>query len=99
MYARFTISRISPERVDEFAKRYRENVLPITKTQTGYRGVFALADRETGNGLIITLWENEEDALANEKSRYYQEQVAKFITFFKNPPRREGYEVVFQDIK
>jgi heme-degrading monooxygenase HmoA len=97
MFARLTIARISPDRADEFVKRYRESVIPAAKSQKGYRGVQLLMDRKTGHGIVITLWESEEDAVANEKNRYYQEQVAKFITFFKKPPIREGYEVVFQD--
>jgi heme-degrading monooxygenase HmoA len=58
-----------------------------------------MVDRNTGNTVIITLWESEKDAVENEKSLYYQEQVAKFITFYKKPPIREGYEVVIQDLK
>ena len=99
MFARLTIFRISPDRVDEGTKRYKESVLPATREQKGYRGTNVMVDRNTGNVVTITLWESEEDAVANEKSRYYQEQVAKFITFFKKPPIREGYEVVIQDLK
>ncbi len=98
MFARLTIFRISPDRVDEGTKRYKESVLPSTREQKGYSGTNVMVDRKTGNTVIITFWENEEDAAANEKNRYYQEQVAKFITFFKKPPIREGYEVVIRDL-
>ncbi len=97
MFARLTIARISPDRIDEFVKRYKESVIPAAKQQKGFQGAQVLFDRKTGNGMAITFWESEEDAVANEKNRYYQEQVAKFITFFKKPPIREGYEVVFRD--
>ena len=97
MFARMTIFRISPERVDEGTKRYKESVLPATMEQKGYCGTNVMVDRKTGNTVIITLWEDEESAVANEKNRYYQEQVAKFITFYKTPPIREGYEVVIRD--
>lgn len=97
MFARLTIARISPDRADEFVKRYKESVIPAAKSQKGYLGAQVLMDRKTGNGMVITLWESEEDAVANERNRYYQEQVTKFITFFKKPPIREGYEVVFRD--
>ena len=97
MYARLTISRISPDRIEEFKKRYEESVLPKTRSLKGYKGVCALADRKTGNGVFITFWESEEDALANERDRFYQEAVAKFITFYKTPPIREGYEVILED--
>jgi len=99
MFARLTIFRISPGRVDEGKKRYKESVLPATREQKGYRGTNVMVDRKTGNTVTITLWESEEDAVANEKNRYYQENMAKFRTFFKKPPIREGYEVVIQDLK
>ena len=99
MFARLTIFGISPDRVDEGTKRYKESVLPATREQKGYRGANIMVDRKTGNGVAITLWESEEDAVENEKNRYYQEQVVKFTTFFKRPPIREGYEVVIQDLK
>ena len=98
MFARLTIFRISPERVDEGTKRYKDSVLPATREQKGYRGTNVMVDRKTGNTVIITLWEREEDAVANEKNRYYQEQVVKFRTFYKKPPIREGYEVVIRDL-
>jgi len=39
----------------------------------------------------------QEDAIANEQSGYYQEQLNKFKDVFAAPPVREGYEVSFQD--
>ncbi len=96
MFARLTTRQINPERIDEFIKRYRQSVVPAAKSQKGYRGIFLFMDRKTGNSVSISLWEKEEDAVANEQNRYYQDQVAKFITFYKKPPVRDGYEVVLQ---
>lgn len=96
MFARLTARQINPERIDEFIKRYRESVVPAAKSQKGYKGIFLFMDRKTGYSVSISFWEKEEDAVANEENRYYQEQVAKFITFYKKPPVREGYEVVLQ---
>jgi heme-degrading monooxygenase HmoA len=97
MFVRLTTTRISVDRIEEFVKRYKESVIPAARLQKGYRGVYVLVDRKTGDGTVIALWESEEDAIANEKNRFYQEQLEKFITFYKKPPIREGYEVVFQD--
>ncbi len=93
MFARLTTVQIKLNRIDEFIKRYEESVVPAAKTQKGYCGVYLFVDRKTGNGVAVSLWDKEEDALANEQNLYYQEQVAKFITFFKKNPIREGYEV------
>jgi len=43
------------------------------------------------------LWENQEDAVANEKSLYYQEQLVKFLPFYKSDPVKEGFEVIVDE--
>jgi len=96
MFARLTSAQIKTKKIDEFIRLYERSVVPAAKSQKGYRGAYLLVDRKTGKGISITLWNNEEDAIANEKSRYYQEQLAKFITFYAKPPIREGYEVTVQ---
>lgn len=96
MFARLTRVHVKIDRIDELIKRYEESVIPAAKSQKGYRGAYLLVDRKTGEGVSITFWTSEEDALANERNRYYQEQVAKFINFYTQPPIREGYEVSVQ---
>ncbi len=93
MYARLTTAQIKMKRIDEFIKRYEESVVPAAKAQKGYCGIYLFVDRKTGNTVAASLWDKEEDALANEQNLYYQEQVSKFITFYEKNPIREGYEV------
>ena len=96
MFARLTIVQSMPDKIDEVTKIYEESVVPAAKSQKGFKGVYMLVDRETGKGVSISLWDSEEDAIANEKSGYYQEQVGKFKDFFTAPPVQEGYEVAVQ---
>ena len=96
MFARLTIVQVKIDKLDETKKIFEENVIPAAKSQKGYRGGYLLTDRKTGKGMSITLWDSEEDAIANEQSGYYQEQVGKFKDFFTAPPVREGYEVSLQ---
>lgn len=96
MFARLTIIQVKRDRIDEALKLYEESVIPAAKSQKGFQGVYVLTDRKTGKAITITMWDDEEDALDNERNLYYQEQVAKFITFFTVPPIREGYEVSLQ---
>jgi hypothetical protein len=35
--------------------------------------------------------------LANEASRFFQEQVARFIPFYAKPPIREAFEVTIRE--
>ena len=96
MFARLTIVQSKPDKRDEVTKIYRESVVPSAKSQKGYRGIYLLSDPKTGKGISISLWDSEEDAIANEKSGYYQEQVGKFKEYFTAPSVQEGYEVTVQ---
>ena len=99
MFARVTVAQADLNKFDEITGIYRDSVLPAAKSQKGYRGAYLLNDRKTGKGISMTLWDSEEDAIANEQSGYYQEQLGKVKGFFTAPPVREGYEVSIQDLK
>ena len=93
MFARFTIVEVNVDKVDEVIKLYEDGVVPAAKSQKGYCGAYMFTNRKTGKGYSISLWESEEDAIANEQSGYYKEQVGKFAEYFTAPPVQEGYEV------
>jgi heme-degrading monooxygenase HmoA len=93
MYARVTEINVKLDKVDEAIKLYATSVVPAAKSQKGFAGAYLLTAKSTGKGMAITFWKTEEDALANEHNRYYQEQLVKFLDFFQSPPIREGYEV------
>ena len=96
MFARFTIVQVKPEKIDQTIKLYEESVVPSAKEQKGYQGIYLFTNRSTGKGYSISLWDSEDDAVANEQSGYYKEQVTKFMEYFAAPPVQEGYEVVVQ---
>ncbi len=96
MFARLTIVQVKSDKLDETIKIFKEGVIPAAKSQKGFRGAYLLTDRKTGKGIAFTLWNSEEDAIANEQSGYYQEQLSKFKDCFAAPPVREGYEVSLQ---
>jgi heme-degrading monooxygenase HmoA len=98
MFARMTILQVKLESVAEAIKRFRTDVVPKAKKQRGYRGACLLVDRAAGKGIAVTFWRSEKDALANEKSLFYQEQLVKFMEFFSGPPIREGYEVAVHSL-
>ncbi len=95
MFARLTIVQTKVDKMDEAVKVTKENVLPAAKSQKGFVGARLLTE-PNGKGVFITLWDTEEDAIANEKSGYYQEQLAKFKDLFAAPPVHEGYSVALQ---
>ncbi len=98
MHARLLIIQLKVEQIDEASMLFEESVIPLCKDKKGYKGAYFLTDRKTGKCIMMTQWESEEDMLATEQSRFFQEQVIKFMGFFKkSDPIREAYEVVIED--
>jgi len=99
MYARVTQFSIDTMRIDVDAalERFREMVLPSLRGASGYRGVLALRTDE-GDGLLVTLWDSPESAQAGLSSGFYDEQVAKFLAFYKEPPGRQHYLVAYEEV-
>ena len=96
MFARLTIVEVPTDKVDDVVKIFADSIAPAAKSQKGSRGVYMLSDRSIGKGIALSFWDSEEDAIANEQSGYYQEQVGKVASFFTKSPIREGYEVSIQ---
>jgi heme-degrading monooxygenase HmoA len=96
MFARLTTVQVKTDRIDEVIKIYGKYVVRAAKRQRGYKGTLMLTDRKTGKGSSITLWEREQDAIENEKSGYYQQQIGWSKDCFTKPPVQESYEVSIQ---
>ena len=96
MFARLTIVQVKIDKMDETIKIYEDSVVSAAKSQKGFQGAYLLTNRNTGKGIACTLWDSEADAIANERSGYYEEQVGKFKDFFTAPPVQEGYDVAVQ---
>ena len=97
MFARVTTIQASPSKLDALVRVYEKTVLPAAGAERGFRGTYLLTDRGGSKCVAVTFWETEDDALANEASGYYQEQVDKVRHFLTVPPVREGYDVAVQD--
>jgi heme-degrading monooxygenase HmoA len=95
MFARVTLFEVDTLRttVEEAQRLFDEQVLPLVEQQPGFAGCYVLRTPE-GKGMVITLWETEQAAQTGIESGYYQEQLAKFVTFMRQPPGREHYAVV-----
>ena len=95
MFARVTPFEIDTLRISlvEAERLFDERVVPNLRQQPGLAGFYVMRTAE-GKGLVITLWDTEEAANAGIGSGYYAEQVAQFVTFMRQPPGRDQYEVV-----
>ncbi len=98
MFARVTIFDIDTLRisVDDALELFKKLVVPEAKKLDGYKGMYVIRTPE-GKGLIVSFWTTKEAAMGGVSSGYYDEQVKKFVTFYRSPPGREHYEVVYAE--
>jgi heme-degrading monooxygenase HmoA len=95
MFARLTRITAAPDRVDQFEPIVREQVLPAAKQMAGFRGMYAMIDRQGGNALSFTLWESEEAMRTSEAAadRLRSESAAQGGAEIEAVER---YEVILQ---
>lgn len=96
MFARFTIIHTAIDKKNTAAKLFEESVIPAFKSQKGFNAAYFLSEHDTKKCICVSIWDSEQDALNNEKSHVYQEQLVKFMGLFTDPPYREGYDVIVQ---
>ncbi len=93
MFARFTTIQLKIDKIDNVVQICKESIVPAAQSQKGFRKLSMFLERETGKAIFYTLWETKEDAIANEKSLYYQEQIVKIMPLWRLNPIREGFDV------
>lgn len=66
MHARVTTISGSPADADAGIDNFRTNVVPFTREQG--KGAILLVDRDSGEAISITLWDDAESLSASEES-------------------------------
>jgi heme-degrading monooxygenase HmoA len=93
------ITRISmdPAKIDENLAFFKSDVLPRIKASAGFQSVRNMFNRETGHGLVGTVWTNQEamKAAAAEAESRRQEGIARGVSFGDVSYR----EILFSDLK
>ena len=99
MYSRITLLEFDPVRFDlaETLERFKALVLPDLQDQPGYEGALVLAN-DDARGMVVTLWDSKDDADEALATGFWAEQVERFVTLFRAPPGREGYEVMYAEL-
>jgi hypothetical protein len=92
MVARVTHVRVAPEDIDEAVRLFDESVVPAAEQEEGFMGAMLLV-RADGRALAVDLCDTIENLRQNERSGFYQTQVAKFADKITGSPSREFYEV------
>ncbi len=99
MFARTTQFEVDTMRInlDEALERFKSVVMPRLKTQPSYLGTMVLETPE-GRGVLMTFWDSAEAVAETFDTGFYEEQVGEFLMFLRQPPGREHYEVVYNDL-
>ena len=82
--------------LDDALEKFKELIVPEARKQQEYKGMYVMRTPEDKD-LVMSLWASEETATTGLTRGYYEEQLAKFVTFFRAPSGREHYEVVIAE--
>ena len=97
MFARLVSAQGKSNKLNEMIKIWKEKDIPLMKPVKGYRGAYLLTDRKTGKAISMTLWDSEEDAIADEQSALHQKQVGMYKGLFTGEAVHQRYEISAQD--
>jgi heme-degrading monooxygenase HmoA len=95
MYARVLRLTGSAEKIDDGIESYKSRVAPALRDQDGYGGARLMVNRETGAGMSITFWRDEEASRASFEALASIRAEAS-SRFGDEAPESKGYEAVVQ---
>jgi heme-degrading monooxygenase HmoA len=84
-----------PARVDEAAKMLETQMYAQLEQVDGFRGVVALAQRDSGRSLVVTFWDSEEAMTASEEGANKMRSSAAAEIGASAAPGVDRYEVIF----
>jgi hypothetical protein len=98
MHARVTtITGGSPDQVEGGITNFRDNAAPGVR-EAGGRGAIMLVNRETGEGMAITLWDDQEAMRDSEERANDLRRAAVESLGSTQEPRVDRYEVAVFDV-
>ncbi len=92
MFARIGTWQGSPDELERWISRAREQVKPSVQQDPGLKAAYWLVDRQGGKGLIITIWGSEDAMHSSEQARARRQAATSTATGAKVTTDR--YEVV-----
>lgn len=95
MFLSITRWRVAPRRWDEAVALFRAEAVPVMEEQPGFFRVLLAGDALDGEGMTVTLWRSEEDALVFARSGASARALQPLAGLFAAPPQTVGYPVVF----
>ena len=93
MLARVTSVQTAADKIAGLIKFSQEQA-PAVRDAPGFKGLYLLADRQTGKVISIALWDSDDDLRRHEaRGAQIREQVASEVGIAS--PAADMYEVVF----
>jgi hypothetical protein len=96
VHARVTTLNGTPDDVEAGIDNFRANVVPFARDQG--TGAILLVDRQSGNAIAITLWENEQSLRASEEAANALRADAADQMGASEAPAVERYEVAVFEV-
>jgi heme-degrading monooxygenase HmoA len=87
-----------PENLDEVAKVFKEEAVPVASKQPGFKGAYLLT-KPNGIFMILNMWDTEEQANAwpqNPKNQEVAARIRALLGRYSRGTARDGYDVQVQ---
>lgn len=96
MHARSAVIDMSPDKIDDAVKFWKDEQLPKYREQDGYKGFTLLVNRDSGKALGVSFWESE-DALRGSDELGKEARAGLAETSGGSEQHRENWEVAVDD--
>ena len=97
MFARLVSAQVRSDKLNEGIMIWKEKDIPLMESVKGYRGAYLLTDRKTNKVISLTLWDSEEDAIADEQSALHQKQVSMYKGLLIGEPVTQYFKIAAKD--
>jgi heme-degrading monooxygenase HmoA len=84
-----------PAKVDEAPRMLEADLYGQLEQMDGFRGVVALAQRDSGKSVVVTFWDSEDAMAASEERANQMRGAAATEMGATEAPQIDRYEVVF----
>ena len=98
MFSRILTLRLKPNSISELSKVIDEQIVPLLKTQDGFRGHLFFVRMDGTEATGISIWNRKDSADAYARSAYAQVLDA-LKNFIDGVPRAKSYEVISSTVK
>ena len=92
MYARHVLLNLKPNSAKEFTQKLEQEILPLLRTQDGFKDEITFLSEGGTNAVAISLWDRKESADAYSRDTYPQ-VLKSLATMVEGTPKVSVYEV------